>query len=72
MKFGIPVVYGRRKSIGGSLIDQKVSSAISESDLVLFIMDARSGFLEEDKKTFQLVKKSGKPFLTLVNKVDSF
>ena len=56
----------------GNLIDKKVSSTISESDLVLFIMDARSGFLEEDKKTFQLIKKSGKPFLTLVNKVDSF
>ena len=56
----------------GSLIDKKVKAAMSESDLILFIMDARSGFLEEDKKTFQLVKKSGKPFLALVNKVDKW
>ncbi|MYE07377.1 MAG: ribosome biogenesis GTPase Der, partial [Oligoflexia bacterium] len=50
--------------------DKKVRNAVQQSDLILFIMDARSGFLAEDKKTFQLVKKSGKPFLALVNKVD--
>ncbi len=54
----------------GSLIDKKVHRAVQESDLILFVMDARSGCLEEDKKTFQMVKKSGKPFLALVNKVD--
>ena len=54
----------------GSLIDEKVRKAIQLSDLILFIMDARAGFLEEDKKTFQLVKRSGKPFFTIVNKVD--
>ena len=57
-------------SAWGELIDKKVQQAIQEVDLVLFIMDARSGFLEEDKKTFQIVKKSGKSFLALVNKVD--
>ena len=54
----------------GSLINKKVKQALGESDLVLFVMDARTGLLEQDQKTFQLVKKSGKPFLTLVNKVD--
>ena len=54
----------------GSLIDKKVRQAIEQSDLVIFVMDARSGFLEEDKRTFHLVKRSGKPFLALVNKVD--
>lgn len=57
-------------SAWGSLIDKKVQQAIRISDLILFVMDARSGFMEADKKTFQLVKKSGKPFLALVNKVD--
>lgn len=54
----------------GGLIDKKVRQAIEQSDLVIFVMDARSGFMEEDRKTFHLVKKSGKPFLALVNKVD--
>ena len=58
------------ESAWGTLIDKKVRNAIQESNLVLFVMDARSGFLEEDKKTFLLVKKSGKPFFALVNKVD--
>ncbi len=57
-------------SVWGELIDKKVQQAVQEVDIVLFVMDARSGFLEEDKKTFQVIKKSGKPFLTLVNKVD--
>ena len=57
-------------SAWGSSIDKKVQQAIQESDLVLFVMDARSGFLEADKRTFHLVKKSGTPFLALVNKVD--
>ena len=58
------------ESAWGTLIDIKVRNAIQESNLVLFVMDARSGLLEEDKKTFRLVKKSGKPFFALVNKVD--
>ena len=53
-------------------INQQVQSAITLTDLVLFVMDARSGLLDEDKKTFRLVQKSGKPFLVLVNKVDDF
>ena len=54
------------------LIDQKVHQAIIESDLLLFVMDARTGCLDTDKKTFRMVKKSGKPFLTIVNKVDQW
>ena len=53
-----------------ALIDKKVQTAIKESDLILFVMSARSGLLEEDQKTYRLIKKSGKPFLNLVNKVD--
>ena len=33
-------------------------------------MDARKGCMDEDKKAFRMVKKSGKPFLAIVNKVD--
>ncbi len=52
------------------LIDQQVQEALSSVDLILLVMDARAGLLDEDKKTFSLVRKSGKPFLILVNKVD--
>jgi len=52
------------------LIDKKVKQAITKAHLVVFVMDAQSGLLADDKKTFQLIKKSGKKFITLVNKVD--
>ncbi len=52
------------------IINTKVKQAVQESDLILCVMDARSGLLEEDKKTFHLVRKSGKPFFVLINKVD--
>ncbi len=54
------------------LIDKKVSQTIKEVDILLLVMDAHTGCLDEDKKTFRLVKKSGKPFLTLVNKIDNW
>ena len=59
------------KSRWGKLIDQKVSEALNLVDLALFVVDGRAGLTEEDKKTFRLIKKSGKLFLTLVNKLDS-
>ena len=52
------------------LIDQKVEQAISEVDLLLWVMDAKVGYLAEDKKIFQQIKKSGKTFFALINKVD--
>ncbi len=58
------------ESVFGSAIDKKVKQAVCLADLILFVMSARSGLLEEDKKTFHLVRKSGKPFLVLINKVD--
>ncbi len=54
----------------GKSLDQQVCSAIQQADLVVFVMDVRSGLLDEDKQSFRLVKKSGKKFLTVVNKVD--
>ena len=52
------------------LINQRVQLAVEQANLILFVLSAQSGFQDEDKTIFQLVKKSGKPFLTLVNKVD--
>lgn len=63
-------IIGDRSTTLSRLIDQKVHQAVKESDLLLLVMDARKGCLDEDKKAFRMVKKSGKPFLAIVNKVD--
>ena len=54
------------------LIDHKVKQALQAADMVLLVMDGREGLTDEDKKTFRLIKKSGKPFLTLINKIDNW
>ncbi|MGZ3428648.1 MAG: ribosome biogenesis GTPase Der, partial [Polyangia bacterium] len=44
--------------------------AIEEAELVLFIVDARGGIVEEDRQAAKALRKSGKPVLWVANKVD--
>ena len=54
----------------GQGIDKKVQQAVKEVDCILLVMDAKAGLRHEDKEFFRVIKKSRKPFLVLVNKVD--
>ncbi len=45
--------------------------AIHEADCVLFLVDAREGLNPVDEEIAQLLRKSGKPVLLLVNKADN-
>ncbi len=65
-------LWNTNREIDQKAIDQKVAQAICGADMIVLIMDGRVGCLDEDKRTFRLVKKSGKPFLVLVNKVDDW
>lgn len=51
-------------------IQLQVEGAALKADLLILVMDGRAGLADEDKQTLQLVKKSSKPFLVLINKVD--
>ena len=53
-----------------SMVNQKVQQATQQSDLIVLVMDGRAGYLSADKSVFRLVKKSGKPFLISINKID--
>ena len=59
---------------GGSALDQQVSAhaerAIREADLLLLVVDVTVGVTEEDARVAQLLRRSGKPALVVVNKVD--
>ncbi len=44
--------------------------AIEEADLILFVLDAHSGITHIDQEITKILKRSGKPILTVVNKVD--
>lgn len=69
-----------RRSVKGAIesvgeisfqVEQKARGIIKKSDLVLFLVDAKDGILKHDRLIAQLVKKSKKPFLLVVNKIDS-
>ncbi len=45
--------------------------AISEADLLLFVVDAQVGAVDEDDVMIQALRKSGKKVILIANKVDS-
>lgn len=46
--------------------------AIADADLILLIVDIKTGEpMPQDKLAARLIKKSGKPFITVVNKADN-
>jgi GTP-binding protein len=49
-------------------IARQTDQAIAESDLVLFVVDARAGLVGEDRSVAERLRRSGKPVLLVVNK----
>ncbi|ALE04089.1 ribosome biogenesis GTPase Der [Bartonella ancashensis] len=49
----------------------QTKTAIDEADLILFVLDARSGIISSDLIFSSLVRKSGKPVVLVVNKSES-
>jgi GTP-binding protein len=58
------------ESIRRKVRDQ-VDKAVAESDLVLFLVDARDGVLPADQETADIIRRSMKPIMLVVNKVDT-
>ncbi|HHL31216.1 MAG TPA: ribosome biogenesis GTPase Der [Oceanospirillales bacterium] len=52
------------------LMNSQVTSAISEAHLILFIVDAKAGLMDDDKKILKSLRNTNKPILLLVNKID--
>jgi GTP-binding protein len=52
-------------------IRRQVDEAISEADLMLLVVDAKSGLHPSDRKVVDLLRDSQKPWLLVANKVDN-
>lgn len=52
-------------------IRKQVVIAINESDAVLFMVEADTGITDYDEEIAELLRKSGKPVILAVNKVDT-
>jgi GTP-binding protein len=44
--------------------------AAEEADLIVFMVDSRGGLLADDQEVAKLLKRSGKPVILIVNKMD--
>jgi GTP-binding protein len=60
---------GTEEGIEG-LTAQQVRMAISEANVLVFVVDARDGLLPQDRSILDELRRSGKPIIAAVNKTD--
>ncbi len=51
---------------------EQAEIAIATADVIMFITDVRQGLVDSDGKVADMLRRSGKPIVLVVNKVDSF
>lgn len=52
------------------MIREQVSEFLHSVDLIIAVMDGRSGLVPEDRDIIRIALQTGKPFLLVVNKID--
>jgi GTP-binding protein len=57
--------------IFSKLIREQVSEFLHSVDYIVAVMDGRAGLIPEDRDIIRVAKQTGKPFLLVINKVDS-
>lgn len=60
------------KDIILSQMREQAQIAIDTADVIIFITDVRQGLIDSDSKVADMLRRSGKPVVLTVNKVDSF
>ena len=55
-----------------SQMREQAEIAIATADVIVFIVDVRQGLVDADSKVADMLRKSKKPVVLAVNKVDSF
>lgn len=59
------------ESFFSKAVREIVDKALEEAELVLFVVDAKQGLMEEDKVIAEYLRKKGKKVILVVNKVES-
>ena len=60
------------KDIILSQMREQAQIAIDTADVIIFLVDVRQGLTDADSKVADMLRRSGKPVVLVVNKVDSF
>lgn len=53
-------------------VKTQAEMAVEEADVIIFVVDGKSGLLGDDEEIASLLRKSGKPVVLAVNKVENF
>lgn len=51
---------------------EQAELAIHSADVIMFLVDVRQGLVDDDARVADMLRRSGKPVILVVNKVDSF
>ncbi len=51
---------------------EQAEIAIASADVIVFVTDVREGLVDSDNKVADMLRRSGKPIVLCVNKVDNF
>lgn len=54
----------------GKAVAQQTEAAIKIADVLLLVVDGKTGLLTEDQELVSMARKSGKPIILAINKVD--
>ena len=60
------------KDIILSQMREQAEIAIASADVIIFMVDVRQGLVDSDSKVANMLRRSGKPVVLVVNKVDNF
>ena len=60
------------KDIILSQMREQAQIAIDTADVIIFLTDVKQGLVDSDSKVADMLRRSGKPVVLVVNKVDSF
>jgi GTPase len=73
LTFRVVDTAGIEEADEGTLLDRmrsQTEAAIEDADVILFLVDARSGILPADRPLADLVRRSGRPVILIANKAE--
>lgn len=68
---GLEAEYAKGPDVIHKAIIEQAMKAVSEADLVLFVVDGRDGLISDDQEIFHRMRTTGKPVLLAANKMDA-
>ncbi|GIR28972.1 hypothetical protein CM15mP43_05960 [bacterium] len=62
--------FDKNNDLYPTLIRKKIIEVIKKSNLIIFLLDGKSGLQKEDFELITLIRKENKRMVTVINKID--